>query len=44
LFANTSFPLAEAASAFEALSSRQTIGTVVLTPQEAEFQNNAQSL
>jgi NADPH2:quinone reductase len=32
LFANNSFPLAEVKSAFEALSSRQTIGKVVLVP------------
>jgi NADPH2:quinone reductase len=32
LFANTSFPLANVRTAFEALSSRQTIGKVVLMP------------
>jgi NADPH2:quinone reductase len=32
LFANTTFPLAEVKKAYEALSSRHTIGKVVLTP------------
>lgn len=44
MFANTSFPLSDAATAFEAISSRQTIGSVVLTPQETEFQTRVQSL
>jgi NADPH:quinone reductase-like Zn-dependent oxidoreductase len=34
LFANTSFPLADVRTAFEALSSRRTIGNVVLMPNE----------
>jgi len=34
LFANTSFPLADVRTAFEALSSRRTIGKVVLTPSQ----------
>jgi NADPH:quinone reductase-like Zn-dependent oxidoreductase len=34
LFANTSFPLANVRTAFEALSSRRTIGKVVLTPYQ----------
>lgn len=32
LFANTAFPLVEARKAFEAVSNRQTIGKVALTP------------
>lgn len=32
LFANTTFPLVEVKKAFEAVSNRQTIGKVVLTP------------
>lgn len=32
LFANTTFPLVEVRKAFEAVSNRQTIGKVVLTP------------
>ena len=35
LVANTSFPLANVRTAFEALSSRRTIGKVVLTPYQA---------
>lgn len=34
LFANSSFPLANVRTAFEALSSRRTIGKVVLTPSQ----------
>lgn len=34
LFANISFPLANVRTAFEALSSRRTIGKVVLTPYQ----------
>jgi NADPH:quinone reductase-like Zn-dependent oxidoreductase len=34
LFANTSFHLANVRTAFEALSSRRTIGKVVLTPYQ----------
>ena len=34
LFGNVSFPLAEVKTAFEALSSRQTIGKVVLLPRQ----------
>jgi hypothetical protein len=37
LFANTSFPLANVRTAFEALSSRRTIGKVVLTPYQEKY-------